>query len=227
MSRSVPATLIFGFFGLAVLIGLGAWQVQRLGWKTALLADVEARIAAAPVTLPANPDPGRDDYLPVTVTGTLNGPDLRILASRKMIGPGYRIVTALQTDTGRRILVDRGFLPIFADADAAPLRPEGTVTFTGNLHWPDEVDSYTPEPDTAANMWFARDVPRLAAALGTDPVLVISRSTSQPTPPLDPLPIDTTAIPNTHLQYAITWFSLAVVWAGMTLVMVRRIRRGE
>lgn len=225
MTRSVPATLIFGILGLAVLIGLGTWQVQRLGWKTALLAEMAARIAAAPVALPADPDATRDDYLPVTVSGTLDGVDLRILASRKTIGPGYRIVTALRTDTGRRILIDRGFLPI--SADALPTRPEGTVTFTGNLHWPDEVDSYTPEPDAAANMWFARDVPRMAAALGTDPVLVIARGSRQPTPPLDPLPVDMTAVPNNHLQYAITWFSLAVVWAGMTLVMVRRIRRGE
>jgi surfeit locus 1 family protein len=225
MTRSVSATLIFGFFGLAVLIGLGAWQAQRLGWKTALLAEMDARIAAAPVALPANPDPVRDDYLPVTVTGTLTGPDLRVLASRKTIGPGYRIVTALQTDTGRRILIDRGFLPV--SADTAPTRPEAMVRFIGNLHWPDEVDGYTPEPDPAANLWFARDVPRMAAALGTDPVLVIARATSDRVPPLEPLPVDTAAIPNNHLQYAITWFSLALIWAGMTLVMVRRIRRGK
>lgn len=224
MPRSVPLTLAFGTVGCAVLIGLGTWQVQRMGWKAGVIAEIEARITADPVELPARPDLQSDRYLPVTVTGRLTGPDLRILASQKVIGAGYRIVTALETDTGRRVLVDRGFLPTRDNVTAD--RPDGTVSFTGNLHWPDEVDRFTPAPDPEADLWFARDVPAMAAALGTEPVLLVARDTSAPVPPLDPLPVDASALPDDHLQYAITWFSLAAIWAGMTLAMVRRIRRG-
>jgi surfeit locus 1 family protein len=72
------------------------------------------------------------------------------------------------------------------------------------------------------NIWFARDVPAMAAALGTDPVLVVQRERTELGSPISPLPVDTSAIPNDHLQYAITWFSLAAVWSAMTFFFLRR-----
>jgi surfeit locus 1 family protein len=103
---------------------------------------------------------------------------------------------------------------------------EGAVTVRGNLHWPDEVDGFTPEADPVRNIWYARDVAALAAHLDTEPVLVIARSLSVPDGSIEPLPVDTSGIPNDHLNYAITWFSLAALWLGMTLYLLWRIRRG-
>lgn len=213
--------LIFGILGTAILVGLGVWQMQRLDWKEAILADIDARITAAPVALPAQPDPQADRYLPVTVTGQLQDPAIRVLVSQKQVGAGYRIIRPLDVD-GRRIMVDLGFLPIQSPTPAAG--PE-QVTVQGNLHWPDEVDSYTPEPDPKADMWFARDLPRMADHLGTEPVLVVARATSLPDSPLSPLPVDTSGIPNDHLGYAVTWFGLAIVWVVMTGFFLWRIRK--
>ncbi len=215
--------LTIGLIGTAILVGLGVWQVQRLQWKTGVLAEIDARIAAPPVALPAAPDPGTDKYLPVTTSGTFLDPAAHVLTSRPGIGAGYRIVQAFAAD-GRRILVDRGFVP--AAAKDTP-RPLPTATITGNLHWPDEVDGFTPDPDPAANIWFARDVPAMAAALGTEPILVIQRDALENDTSVTPLPLDTRGIPNNHLQYAITWFSLAAVWVGMSLYFLRRTRRPE
>jgi surfeit locus 1 family protein len=64
-------------------------------------------------------------------------------------------------------------------------------------------------------------VPALAQALGTDPVLLIARTTSEPAPTVTPLPVDSAGIPNDHLQYAITWFSLAAIWLVMTFFFMR------
>jgi surfeit locus 1 family protein len=97
------------------------------------------------------------------------------------------------------------------------------VTITGTLHWPNESDSFTPAPDTARNIWFARDVPAMARALGTGPVMVVARSDTGDG--IMPVPVDTAGIPNDHLNYALTWFGLAVVWAGMTGLLLWRIRR--
>lgn len=213
--------LIFGLAGTLVLVGLGLWQLQRLDWKEAVLADIDARIVAAPVALPAQPDPVADRYLPVTVSGILQDPPIRVLVSQKQVGAGYRIIRAMQAGD-RRVLVDLGF--IRTDAVLAPAGSD-PVSVTGNLHWPDEVDSYTPEPDLAADIWFARDLPRVAAHLGTDPVLVVARVTSLPDGAPSPLPVDTSGIPNDHLGYAVTWFGLAIVWVVMTGFFLWRIRK--
>jgi surfeit locus 1 family protein len=124
------------------------------------------------VPLPAAPDPERDRYLPVAVSGVFDGEELRVLASSRDTGAAYRMISAFDTPDGRRIMVDRGLLPV--ETEENPLAGQG-ASVTGNLHWPDEVDSYTPPPDLDGNIWFARDVPAMATALGAEPVLIVAR----------------------------------------------------
>lgn len=220
MTRRMIIPLLIGLLGGAILISLGIWQVNRLAWKESVLAEIDARIADAPVALPATPDPQADRYLPVTATGRFTGEQIDILVSRKQIGPGVRVVEAFETADGRRILVDRGFVP--QDARSVP-RLSGPATVEGNLHWPDEVDSYTPPPDATTGLWFARDVPAMAAALNTEPTFIVAR---RPTGgDIEPMPVDSSGIPNDHMNYAITWFSLAAVWLGMTAYLLWRIRQ--
>lgn len=212
--------LIVGIGGAAILVSLGIWQVQRLAWKEGVLADIEDRIAADPVPLPDALDPARDAYLPVEVTGTLRPDYLQVLVSQKTIGAGYRIIRPMLHPEGD-ILIDLGFVTT-ADASGLKFEEGPPVTIVGNLQWPQEIDSFTPEPDLARNIWFARDVGAMAEALDTRPILVVRRDAPQLGGPLSPLPVDTSAIPNDHLQYAVTWFSLAAIWAGMSLYFIRR-----
>ena len=212
--------LIVGIGGAAILVSLGLWQVQRLAWKEGVLADIEDRIAADPVPLPDALDPARDAYLPVEVTGTLRPDYLQVLVSQKTIGAGYRIIRPMLHPEGD-ILIDLGFVTT-ADASGLKFEEGPPITIVGNLQWPQEIDSFTPEPDLARNIWFARDVGAMAEALDTRPILVVRRDAPQLGGPLSPLPVDTSAIPNDHLQYAVTWFSLAAIWAGMSLYFIRR-----
>jgi surfeit locus 1 family protein len=224
MSARIVAFASFALAGLGLLVFLGAWQVQRLAWKEGLLAQMEARLLAPPRPLPAAIDPARDGFLAVAAEGVFTGEDRLVMASQRGVGAGYLLISAFETDDGRRLLVDRGFLP---DAARDRPRPPAAAAITGNLHWPDEADRFTPAPDPARNLWFARDVPALAAALGTEPALIVLRSTSEADPPARPQPLDTSRVPNNHLGYAVTWFSLAAVWAGMTAVLLSRMRRGQ
>ncbi len=219
MSRRYIFPLVLGLLGTAILVSLGVWQLQRLDWKKAILADIDARIAAAPVALPEAPDPEGDRYLPVAADGVIGAGGLRVLVSRKGVGAGFRIVTAFETG-GRRVLLDRGFVP---EARADDPRPGGPATVVGNLHWPDEVDSYTPPPDAEAGMWFGRDLKMMAEALGTEPVLIVARGPTGDG--IEPMPVTADGIPNDHLQYAVTWFGLAAVWVGMTAFLLWRIRQ--
>lgn len=215
--------LIGGILWLAVLAGLvelGAWQVRRLAWKQQILAEIEARIAADPAPLPARPDPERDRFLPVRLSGQMQPEALLVLVSTRERGPGYRVISPFVTQDGRKVLVDRGFIPTEArDRTFAA----GPMQVVGNLHWPDERDRFTPEDDIAGNTWFARDVNKMARVLGTEPVLVVARTPTDPA--IQPLPVTTEGIPNNHLQYAVTWFAFAAIWVVMTAVALWRIRR--
>ncbi|MGV6839589.1 MAG: SURF1 family protein [Planktomarina sp.] len=213
---------ILAVVGTAVLLSLGTWQVQRLAWKETLLAEIEDKIAAAPVAIPAQPNAQDNKYMPVQAQGQFVGDTVRVLVSQKLYGAGYRLITAFETDDGRRILVDRGFVSVNAPL---PPRPEGQGMITGNLHWPEEVDGFTPDNDIAKNIWFSRTVPELAAHLGTDPILMIQNGGDISDPKVKALPVGTDGIPNDHLGYAVTWYSLAVIWVGISAVLLYRHRR--
>ncbi len=231
MTRRILVAAIFGLVGTAILIALGVWQVQRLAWKQGLIAEIEARIAAEPAPLPAEPDPVRDRLLRVAVTGRLDQREIDVLSSLEPWGAGYRVIVPMTLADERRILVDLGYVPQdMKDPAARPAPVHGEPDHppdqvTGLLLWPREIDSFTPEPDRGRNIWFARDVAAMAAELGTEPVLVVAQSHSldewpRPVPP-------GTDLPNRHLEYAITWFALAAVWAGMTVFLIRTERKGR
>lgn len=220
MTRRMIFPLLIGLLGGAILISLGLWQAQRLVWKEAVLADIAARIAAEPVALPLEPDPVADRYMPVMADGRFTGEHADVLVSRKQIGAGVRVVEVFETVDSRRVLVDRGF--ITDDARGDP-RVSGPATVEGNLHWPEESDGFTPPPDPKTGLWFARDVGALARALSTEATFIVAR---KPTGgEIEPMPVDTSGIPNDHMNYAITWFSLAAVWLGMTAYLLWRIRQ--
>lgn len=223
MSRFVTPFL-FGLIGTAILLWLGTWQMQRLDWKRGILSEIENRIGGDPAPLPATGDPETDRYQPVQLNGTIAPDELYVLVSQKKIGAGYRVISPFTTDDGRRILLDRGFIPV---ANRDQNRKGGVAEVEGNLHWPDDRTSSTPQNDIAGNTWFARDVAAMADVLDTEPLLVIARNISPADADIDPLPVDTSGIPNDHLQYAITWYSLAVVWMVMTGAYLWRQRKGK
>ncbi|MFQ5624673.1 MAG: SURF1 family protein [Paracoccaceae bacterium] len=220
MPRRTLFPVIFGIAGAAILIWLGVWQLQRLAWKEAVLARIDESIHAPPADLPAKPEEARDNYRRVRVTGRLGAAELHVLTSRSGLGPGYRIIAPLDLSEGRRILLDRGFVP---EAEKDSARAAGAITVTGSLHWPRETDSFTPEPNHKRNIWFARDVDAMARELSAEPVLVVVAESSIDDGVL-PEPV-TVNIRNVHLQYAITWFSLAAAWIGMTAYLLWRIKQ--
>lgn len=225
MLRRMIGPVVFGFGGLALLIALGLWQVARLEWKSGIIADIEARIQADPVSVPANPDPDVDQYLPVLAQGSYTGEVIHVLSSQFERGTGSHVIGVLQTPSGRRLLVDRGFI---AEGEAPGAQYAGSgAAVSGNLLWPDDADSFTPDPDLGRNLWFSRRVAPMAAHLGTDAVLIVARSDAPTVPGLVPTPLDSADIRNNHLGYAVTWFSLALVWAVMTAALVWRIWRDK
>lgn len=222
--RSYLSALIIGIGGIAILMSLGLWQVRRLAWKEGVIAAIEARVGAAPLPLQtlSAPEPATDAYRPVSVAGRTTGEELLVLSGKKEFGPGFEVIAVFETEDGRRILLDRGFIP---ESGRAMPRPGVALSVTGNLLWPDESDSFTPPPDAKSGLWFARDVAAMSESVKTLPLLVVVRTEEGDAQGIVPVPVDTASIPNHHRNYAITWFSLAAVWAGMTGFLVWRIRQ--
>lgn len=211
--------LVIGACGTLVLISLGLWQLQRLAWKEEIIAQIEEMATSAPVLIPDAANEAEHEYLPVRASGVWQLGEAHVLTSVKGEGPGYRIIAPFRIADGRRILVDRGFV---LETAKNARRPVGGAEISGHLVWPNEVDSFTPDPDLDANIWFARDVAQLAATLDTEPVMmVVARSSSLGGP--RPIPANV-ALPNNHLSYAIQWFGMAAVWAAMTLLYIQKSR---
>ncbi|WP_456385836.1 SURF1 family protein [Profundibacter sp.] len=222
MKKRIIIALLFGLVGAGVLTALGLWQLERLQWKNVMLAQIEARIGSAPVGIPVRPEEARDQYMPVQMSGRIMPDEIHVLASVQKIGAGYRIISVFEMIGGRRVMLDRGFVAIAAKN--AP-RPEVGAQIIGNLHWPDEINSATPVPDQAAAIWFARDIGAMAEALGTEPLLVVQRHSSEAALVTSPFAVTSRGIPNRHLEYVVTWFGLALVWLGMTAYLIWRMTR--
>ena len=205
--------------GLGVLLSLGFWQLQRLSWKEGLIAQADAMMLQEPVALPAALDPVKDRYRPVYAQGRFTGEETYVLTSKREWGAGFLIISAFETEDGRRILIDRGFVP---EAAKAVIRQKVEARIVGNLNWPDDMTPSTPAYDAKAEIWFGRDLVNIAKLLGTEPVMIIAREETGDG--ITPMPASA-QFKNDHLGYALTWFGLAFVWAGMTLAWLLRIRR--
>ncbi|MFN7002859.1 MAG: SURF1 family protein, partial [Roseinatronobacter sp.] len=204
-------------------VSLGLWQLDRADQKAALIAEMETRIFNAPVELPAAPLAEAHRYLPVRTEGRFLSAHVFVLSAQKAQGPGFHLLQAFETDDGRRILVERGFLPEAARTDLH-LDDGNDAQLIGNLHWPRDFNRHTPPYDATRNLAFGRDVEELAELLGTEPLLLVLRASQPASRTITPVPVHDVTIPDPHLGYAVQWFLMAIAWAGMTVFFLWRIR---
>ncbi len=223
MLRRMIIPALFGLVGTAMLVALGLWQLDRADQKAALIAELETRIFDAPVDLPQQLDPDQHRYLPVEVEGRFLSQHVFVLSAQKAAGPGFHLVQAFETSEGRRILVERGYLPESARAGLS-IPSDDTTRLAGNLHWPRDINQHTPDYDAGRNLLFGRDVAEMASLLDTEEVHLVLRAAQPSDPAITPVPVYDVTIPDPHLGYAVQWFLMAVAWVGMTVFFLWRIR---
>jgi surfeit locus 1 family protein len=219
---------------LAVLVGLGVWQVQRLHWKEGLLVRIHALQAAPPRPLePVLRDTAHGGDVEFTRVSA-NCADIETTPFVRLWAvpdarSGYRIITACRLSGAPygSILVDRGFIAL----DDVAKMPQGVRlrrSIVGVLRKGDRPNAFTPPNQPAQNLWYSRDVPAMARALGVSapaPAFLMLEAPAPPNGGPEPsaLPGE---IPNNHLQYAITWFGLAAALAGVYLASLWRRLKG-
>ena len=229
--RPRPWPIAITAIALAVLIALGTWQVQRLQWKTELIVWREAQLATPPAPLPAtianNPE-AFDTYRfrRVSVTGEFAYDKEIYLAGYLYKQVGFQVITPVMRDGGQAVFVDRGWVPASRrdPSSRAEGQDEGTVTVSGIARGPGEQGWFVPDNDADKNYWFWRDIPAMAAAAGVDAAPLIVQLEKTENPGRLPIPSgEPIALRNDHLQYAITWYSLAI--AIMVIFYLSQRRR--
>jgi surfeit locus 1 family protein len=215
---------------LIVLLGLGTWQVKRLFWKQALLAQIDRAEAAAPLPLSqlSSPSP----FAKVSVTGTflagvtaLYGADVRTIGAEPAMGA--RLIEPMRATSGDVILVDRGWVPL---SRPEPIdQPAGTVTISGYVRFGDSPHWFSGKDDLAARRFYTLDPKAIGVAVGQPDVrpFVLVALTSAPGPamPADRWPDPARYLPrppNNHLSYAITWYGLAMALLAIFIVWARK-----
>ena len=217
---------------LLVCIGLGVWQLQRLEWKGRLIAERAAAVAAAPVAPPRTLAEARSlEFHPVVAEGVfLHDKEIYLNAIGGKGGAGFDVLTPLREDDGPIVFVNRGFVPTaLRDPATRPAgQLAGTVRVSGLLRLPlDQKPSwFTPDNRPDRNDWFWIDLPAMAAADRlAEVVLFYIDADATPNPGGWPKGgVTPLALPNDHLQYAITWFSLAA--ALVVIYVVYHTRAG-
>jgi surfeit locus 1 family protein len=223
----------------AALVALGTWQLQRKTWKDGLIATLDERLAAAPTALPVSEtwpalDPAHNEYRRVTFNAKLEkNEDALVYAAASAFRPdvsgfGVWVFTPARLTDGSVVVINRGFVPSDTNwkpniASSAPA--SGDIAITGAMRWPERRGWFTPQDK--ANIFFVRDPVAIAAARGWGQVAPFYVEQESPVPPGGwPQPGNLVPnLPNNHLQYAVTWYGLALVLAVSFVVWASKSGR--
>jgi surfeit locus 1 family protein len=217
-----PGVMAVGM--LAVLLGLGTWQVERLHWKQGVLAQIARAEAAPAVRLPAAPE----SYTKVQVTGRLRDDLAASYGAEVRDTPlgtelGSQLIVPLERDDGDPVLVDRGWVP---DKRLRPMaRLEGDVTLEGYVRPSDTPGLFSATDNPAGRQFYTLDAATIGAALGLPhlaPFILVAMGPAPPEHYPDParhLPRP----PNNHLSYAITWYGLAIALVVIFVLWARQV----
>lgn len=234
----IAAILIIGFAALGALVSLGAWQVERLHWKEGLIATIDARIHAAPVDVAdvaRRAAGGEDiDYVPVEATGRFLHDGERYFLATHEGAAGWHVLTPMLLADNTVVFVNRGFVPYErkdpSTRAAGNVASETAITGLARTAPTEKPNMFVPDNDPAKNAFFWRSVSDMAEGLSLPAgsrllPFLIDAGPGQVSPDAPVGGTTVIEIPNSHLEYAITWFSLAAALAvilGMFLLHLRR-----
>ncbi|SMC91220.1 SURF1 family protein [Rhizobium sp. RU36D] len=234
----VVATLLLLAVTLCVLLSLGTWQVQRLHWKEALIADIAERTTAAPADVTSIESIGTSggdiDYRKMSASGRYMHDKERHFFATFRGRTGFYVYTPLELSDGRYLLVNRGFVPY--DNKAPETRSQGqvpgevTVTGLARVRLSEKPSSIVPDNDLGKNIFYWKDLDAMVATAGlpADRVLPFFLD-ADATPVPGGLPeggVTQIDLPNSHLEYAVTWYGLAAALVAVSLTVFLRRRKG-
>ncbi|MCD6034339.1 MAG: hypothetical protein K0R63_80 [Rickettsiales bacterium] len=243
---------LFTIPAFLVLLTLGTWQVQRLLWKEQLVADITTKSAEPSEQLLSTASFDQENvkdwlYRKVEIEGTfLHDREVHLYTGAIQFKgkTGYHILTPFERTQGRGIvIVNRGWVPEAQKESSS--RPDSLVQGVQKIQaivLPDDKRklSLLPDNDIKENVWFWQDISEMQSYTGLTlaPVILLalqddahiqiapnSMAWAEPNVPKEPFPMPSNghiSVRNDHLQYAITWYSLAVILLVVYVVYHRK-----
>jgi surfeit locus 1 family protein len=234
----VIATVVVVLAALAILLSLGTWQVERLHWKEGLLADIAQRRAAPPVALSdieaIRKSGGDIEYRRVSVTGTFDHARERHFFATFGGQTGFYVYTPMTLADGRILFVNRGFVPYEMKdpktRTAGEVADQQTVIGYARVRLGEKPSSIVPDNDLAKNIFYWKDLDAMASTTGIDASKVVQFFVDADGSIVNPggWPkggVTQFDLPNSHLQYAVTWYGLAVALVAVVVGMIFRRKR--
>lgn len=223
--RPMPVLTISTSIAFVILIALGLWQLERREEKHALLREMARRMIAPAESIEGLLVNESDaPFRHAIAQGTFEyAQEAYVFAPRSDDSGtrlGYKVITPLRLTASAVVFVDRGWVPQERRAPATRLKgqPDGTMTIRGLLKPTAAPGLFTPEPNLVEHIWYVHDIAGMASAFDLKPATVLYLEASMASPG-GPEPIaEIPEIPDNHLQYALTWFALAVALVIVYLV---------
>ena len=208
--------LFFNIFVLSVITlfcVLGTWQLVRLQWKNTLIDEISKGLKSSPVNYSDNV---KVNYQRVEIEGKYNfGKQIYLYSLNDKGQPGYDVITPFEGLTSENILVNRGWIK-------SNLKNNDIINRTidnkiqGLILKNIKPNIFKPENDIKTNIWFSINLEQIKEVTGKNfsNYILYLEDKKINTPKPKKITID---LPNNHLKYAITWYSISISIFGYFL----------
>ena len=207
---------IFAFPSFLILIMLGSWQVQRLGWKSDLISNYNNNFQQAPITVnELLKQRQKNKYRRTIINGQYDhSNEIKIIGKTYEGNAGFHIITPFILENNEIIYINRGWVPKkYADKKTRKFSLlEENVKVVGLVRLPQKKGYFVPENEPENGFWFTiipEELNRHLNIIGENEFYIDELNIDEKLK----LPIPANGkvqVPNNHLQYAITWYSLAL-----------------
>lgn len=221
--------------GVAILIGLGTWQIQRLHWKQNIIEGLEQSYESGKFTDLAQSaledlESGKTQFAYGATHGHWQKEKAILLGPRTNEGRvGYHLLIPLALDNGKTLIVNSGWVSdMWKDTlgERLAVLPAGSIQARGVVHSPD-WSSMASKNSPSNDLWFRADIKEIAATKELKDVYSHVLYADKIEPPLsDVVAHEEKWLPrNKHWQYALFWFAMAATLAGVFGFYIRDLNK--
>ena len=204
--------LIFSSLAMIILLSLGTWQLERLRWKSHIISTINKQISLSPREINASVinDIKNYNYRRIKLEGSYIYNKNITIYSKVLNGKvGRHLIIPFKTKFGY-ILINKGFIPKDYNIDVAFAENAKNISINGIVKFQQKINYFTPKNNLITNEWYYINIDEISKFLN---IPLLGFYLIEEDNPKERYPVGSQynlKVPNDHLQYAITWFSLAI-----------------